>query len=191
MKKSIIIALLFASSSFCIFGQVSIHPSIGAQFPIGTLVTDHNLGNDYGANISLKFAIDKNFDIGLTTGFNQFSTDNIHKHYSMIPITGLLEKRFGFSAFAPAIALDFGFYNFSYFEKKISDKVVLDVSKTITNVGFAPSAGFYFKIDQSAALTAMFKYHFMFDPTNPYTFYGINIGLNYKFNQKKAKYNRF
>ena len=141
--------------------------------------------------LALKYTILENFNIGVNLGYNRFSNNLNLKSFYMIPVTGVFELKFGYHSFQPTIALDLGVYNYNFYEKYASEKTNYIVTKTITNFGFAPSAGFNINITDKIALNTMFKYHYMYNITNPLIYFSLNMGVNIKFSERRWGYNEF
>jgi hypothetical protein len=89
------------------------------------------------------------------------------------------------------IGFDAGIYNFYHTEKNTNDTYSLNISKTDTKMGIAPSVGFYIDLSNAYSLCAIAKYHYACDDANPYTYVGLNVGLNIRFLPHNPGYSRF
>lgn len=191
MKNIRILLLVLFNVSFFSFAQISLHPSVGVQIPMGKWAEDQFLGADFGTELNLKFAVSETFDFGILMGYQRFSNDIEKQKNRMFPVVATIQNRFGLYSFKPLLGLDLGIYNFYTSAIETNDQYKLEVSKIYTKVGAAPSAGFYVDLSDYFSFCAIAKYHYIYNEVNPMTYFGINIGLNIRFISNGPRYSRF
>ena len=171
--------------------QISLLPSMGVQIPTGSFSSDNYFGTDFGGTLALKYEITESFDMGLSVGYHRFSYSMEKQTNAMVPISATFENRFGDYAFKPMIGFDAGIYNFYHTEKTTNDTYSLNITKTTTKMGIAPSVGFYIDLSDAYSLCAIAKYHYACDDAKPYTYVSLNVGLNIRFLSNNPGYTRF
>lgn len=191
MKRHCFALIFLFLLPFILKAQISLLPSVGVQIPTGGFSSDNYLGTDFGGTLALKYEITESFDMGLSVGYHRFSYSLEKQMNAMIPITATFENRFGDYAFKPMIGFDAGIYNFYHTEKTTNDTYSLNTTRTDTKMGIAPSVGFYINLSDAYSLCAIAKYHYACDDSNPYTYVGLNVGLNIRFLPSNLGYTRF
>ena len=128
-----------------------------------------------GFNISGKYAINKQMNVGMNLGYYSKSTSVFGNRISFItmPITGLFEYNFTGKDFRPYVGADLGLYRLA-FSGGIGNSIGGGY------FGLAPVVGFNYSLSKKLSLNSNLKYHYVMSDFSTSAI-GLNVGVVLKF----------
>jgi outer membrane protein W len=162
------IVVFFAFSSF---SQLSVFVTTGRIYQ-----TDNASNLEKGGALTIKYNLTSKFRVGASFGYytmkNNMNFSMNPYRFSTTPITGMIEYSFGKNDFKPYFSVEAGNYIF-----KLSDGD-LDKPYTASKFGYAPTAGFDYKITDRFSINSNIKYIFIPEISN--TRIQMNAGIGFK-----------
>jgi len=154
--------------------QMHIGATIGAQVPMGDFGDAMNPG--FGINFFGKYSLNESMAVGLNVGYHSFGSDLEGFSCTMMPVTGLFEYYLGSGAMKPYLGVDLGFYKYSF------DMEFMGISSSVseTYLGFAPTGGILYGLNDKMSLVANLKYNVVLSEDSSTGYLGINAGLVYQ-----------
>lgn len=153
---------------------ISLGGTMGLQLPMGDLPEYYTPG--FGASFGGHYEIRENITVGASVGFYKLTGKNDEWHddwrISFIPIVGEIKFYLMPKPFRPFVGIDAGIYE----TKQILGPGSFD-TYTYTNLGLAPTVGFFYALTDQVDLTANLKYNAVLNSDNPAPYLGLNAGL--------------
>ena len=180
MRKLILLAIFAVSITFTSNAQFKIGANLNVAFPTGDM--SDGVGIGIGGTVTGLYEFTKNISAGVQTGYTSFAEkDNNGVTFSVIPITAVGKYYFSESNFKPYIGADLGLYLLKAKASVSVSDYTFSASATETDFGVAPAVGFEYILSDKLSLDANAKYTDIFTSGSWTTYFGINVGLVYKF----------
>ncbi len=129
-----------------------------------------------GFLLEARYAVNEYFRVGTNFGYYFYNeSNNLIGTYSAftMPITIVAEVGYDMLEFRPILGVNFGMYRQGATAQNISS------SKAYWGMAIAP--GFEYKLSETIALNANFKFHNIFYNNNTYKAFGFNAGATFLF----------
>ncbi len=145
------------------YAQISGGATLGPMISSGDVMFGLSLNGKYELNDKLKVGA----NLGYFTKKTEFFGSSIRQ--SITPITGLVEYKFLENILNPYAGTDLGFYRIGI------------AGFGATYLGFAPTAGINYEINDKLTVNGNFKYHYLLtSELSSAGFMNINAGVSYK-----------
>lgn len=169
---------LFFLSSVAIFlgayshaQTIAIGGTVGYQLPMGDLSGYYTPG--FGLSVSGHYMLQENISVGGSIGYYSLTglKDGFSDDYkiSFIPIVGDIKFYLMPRPFRPFVGIDAGIYE--------TKEVLTFDTYAYTNLGLAPTVGFFYALTDQVDLTANLKYNAVLNSDNPAPYLGLNAGV--------------
>ncbi len=162
--KLLLVAIVFAVTANA---QIQIGVSGSLGLPMGDFGDAAKMG--IGATVTGKYALNETMTVGANIGYLSFSSDLDGFSWTIMPITALFEYNLG----KFYVGSDLGFYSYGVkFEYE-----GIEGSSSKTYLGFAPTVGANFPINEKMSFNANAKYNVIMSDGESTSYLGINLGL--------------
>lgn len=190
MKKSLLLVLaIFMMAGFSVrsYGQIKVGASAGVALPMGDFGEAWKMG--IGGGVEGKYFLSDNLALGASVGYFTFSVkdsedvdlkseDAVDPSFSVMPILGTVDYFFGDEGFKPFIGAGVGIFSM---KSKMHVPGYGDLEASSSELGVAPTVGFFYEISENLDFNLNAKYNMIFTEGSSTTFLGVNAGIVFGF----------
>ena len=170
MIKKITLVALMVVFAFGVNAQIKLTVGGGLAIPLGDFGDATKTG--FGGNVGVKYMLNENMAVGANLGYIMMGEKYSGFKASLLPITGSYTYYFKSEGVRTYLGFDAGYYSMTV-------RITSYPSDSKSALGFAPTAGFEYGLNDRLALDVNAKYNYIMYKGDATSYVGINVGLIY------------